>query len=275
MALAKINIEKKEEKYSIQRKCKALAFVLIFHIVALFALNKFGFDRTYPPPPMQGIEIDIEWEPPRPQGVSRRNPQQRPVTSPSIVNLPGNTAPESAELSTSNESTKPTPQPETKPSELSDEGDVPVDASEPKIDNKALYRSKTNGEEEAENPNPVDENSLYPGAGRENESTRTDDTPLGPDHRQPVTHNLSGRSVSGGFPLPVYGSQNQGKIVVEVTVNQDGKVTTASAIGKGSTTQDAILWKAAEEAAMKTRFNVKKDAPISQRGTIIYEFSLK
>jgi TonB family protein len=79
----------------------------------------------------------------------------------------------------------------------------------------------------------------------------------------------------GGFPEPAYNSNDQGKVVVEVTVNQDGKITAARAIGKGSTTQDAILWKAAEEAAMKTRFNVKKDAPISQRGTITYVFIQK
>jgi TonB family protein len=104
-------------------------------------------------------------------------------------------------------------------------------------------------------------------------STRTANTLIGADHRQPCTYNLSGRSVVGGFPLPAYNNQNQGKVVVEVTVNQEGKVTAASAIGKGSTTQDAILWKAAKEAAMKTRFSVKKDAPISQIGTITYVFS--
>jgi TonB family protein len=63
--------------------------------------------------------------------------------------------------------------------------------------------------------------------------------------------------------------------VVEVAVNQEGKVTKAQAIGKGSTTSDSKLRKAAEEAALKARFNVKKDAPISQVGTITYVFSLK
>lgn len=93
-------------------------------------------------------------------------------------------------------------------------------------------------------------------------------------HNRPsVTHSLSGRSVVGGFPLPAYNSQNQGTVVVEVTVNQEGKVTKARAIGKGSTIQDAKLSRAAEEAALKARFNVKKDAPISQIGTITYHFS--
>jgi TonB family protein len=197
------------------------------------------------------------------------------VNNPSIVNVPGNTAPQSARVSRSNESTKPAPQPETKPSELSDQGDIPVEAPEPKIDNKALFQSTSQGEEEANNPNPIDENSLYPGVGREYESTRTANTEIGPDPRQPVTHSLSGRSVVGGFPLPAYNSQNQGTVVVEVTVNQEGKVTKARAIGKGTTVQDTKLWRAAEEAAMKARFNVKKDAPISQVGTITYIFSLR
>jgi TonB family protein len=278
MALAKINtemnIEKREDEYSSQRKWKALIFVLLFHCVAFFALSQFGFDRTYPPPPMQGIEITIEFERIRPQGVLRRNPQYKPVTNPPIVNVPGNTAPQSAAVSQSNESTKPTPQPETKPSELSDEGDVPVEAPKPKIEQKALFQSTSKGEEEANNSNPIDDKSLYSGVGREDASTRTANTPIGPDHRQPVTHSLAGRSVIGGFPLPVYNSQNEGTVVVEVSVNQDGKVTKATAIGKGSTVQDAKLWKAAEEAALKAKFSVKKDAPISQVGTITYIFRL-
>jgi TonB family protein len=79
----------------------------------------------------------------------------------------------------------------------------------------------------------------------------------------------------GGFPEPAYNSQDEGKVVIQVTVNQDGKITAARAIGEGSTTQDAILWKAAVEAAKKARFNKKEDAPISQVGTITYEFKLK
>jgi TonB family protein len=275
LARAKINAERKEMAYSVQRKWIAFLFVLLFHCAALFSLSKLGFNKTYPPPPMRGIEISIELEPPRIQGVPRKNPRQKPVPNPPIVNTPGKTSPPSAKISTTNESTKPAPQPETKPSELNDEGDIPVEAPVPKIDNRALFQSSSQGEEDANNPNPIDENSLYTGVGRENESSRTADIPIGPDHRQPVTHNLSGRSVVGGFPLPAYNTQNQGIVVVEVSVNQDGKVTKATAIGKGSTVQDVKLWKAAEEAAMKAKFNVKKDAPISQIGTITYIFSLQ
>jgi TonB family protein len=275
MAIAKVNMEKREEEYSLQRKWKALLFVLLFHCAAFLSLSKFGFNKTYPPPPLQGIEIAIEMELPRPQGASRRNPRQKPVSNPAIVNVPGNTAPQSAQVSTRNESTKPAPQPEAKPSELNSEGDVPVEVPEPKIDNRSLFKSASQGEEEADNPNPVDEKSRYPGAGRDDASTRTSNTPIGADHRQSVTHNLLGRSAVGGFPLPAYNSQKNGKVVVEVSVNQDGKVIKAAAIGKGSTVQDAALWKAAEQAAMKAKFDTKKDAPIYQIGTITYIFNLE
>jgi TonB family protein len=273
MALAKIDIEKREEEYSSRRKWISLIYVALFHCVAFFALDYFGFDRTYPPPPMKGIEIAMELEQQRPQGVPRRNPQQRPVTNPPVVNVPGKTAPETAKVSTRNESTKPAPQPEPKPSELNNEGDVPVKAPEPKIDNRALFQSTSQGEEDANNPNSVDDKSLYHGVGDKDEETRTNNTPPGPDHRQPVTFTLEGRSVVGKFPLPAYNSQNEGTVVVEVTVNQDGKVTKATVRGNGSTVQDAKLWEAAKEAALKAKFNVKKDAPIYQVGTITYVFS--
>jgi TonB family protein len=272
MALAKVNIEKKEEAYSIQRKWIAFLFVALFHFAAWFSMSHLGFYKSYPPPQMQGIEIAIEVEP-RPQGIARRDPRQKPVTNPSIVNTPGNTAPESAPVSTRNESTKPAPQPESKPSELNDEGDVPVKTPEPKINQKGLFQSTSEGVEEANNPTPIDENSLYPGAGQAETPSRTSDTPIGTDPRQPVTYDLSGRSPIGGFPLPDYNSRNRGKVVVQITVNQEGRVTKATAIGRGSTVQDAKLWKAAEKAAMEARFNINKDASIYQVGTITYEFS--
>jgi TonB family protein len=111
----------------------------------------------------------------------------------------------------------------------------------------------------------TDERSLFIGTGSEEEETT----------RTAETLNLSGRSVAGGFPMPVYNSPSQGTVVVEIAVNRDGQVTEAQAIGRGTTTSDRKLLKAAEEAALKTRFNVKKDAPISQVGTITYVFSLK
>jgi TonB family protein len=88
-----------------------------------------------------------------------------------------------------------------------------------------------------------------------------------------ITAKLSGRSISS-LPSPAYEIQNQGTVVVEITVDRDGKVVKAKATAKGSTTQDGRLWKAAEDAARKARFSPKNDAPPFQTGTITYVFTL-
>ena len=272
MALAK-NRQIYDDTPSNNGRIAAFIAVILFHGALLLIGYKTGFIMSIPEPQPKGIEIVFEET--RPPGVLRRNPNQRPVPNPAIVNDPGNSAPQSAVIAQTNESTRPTPQPDSRESQLSDQGDVETPAPEPTINNRALFQSTSQGEDDANNPNNISENSLYPGVGQNDVATRTNNTPIGPDHRQPVTANLSGRSVVGSLPLPAYNSQNQGRVVVEITVDQNGNVTKATAIGRGSTVQDAQLWRDAEAAAKKAKFNVKKDAPISQIGTITYIFSLK
>lgn len=274
MALAKIYRNRYDDTPTNRGRVIASVTAILFHSILFFIAYKTGFSGEIPEPAPKGIEIIFETELPKPKGVPRRNPQQKPVPNPPIVNNPGNTAPQSAVVAQQNQSTKPTPQPEAKESELTDKGDIDKPAPEPTINNRALFTSTSKGEADANNPNDISENSLYQGVGRDDVATRSSNTPIGPDHRQPITFNLSGRSVVGSLPLPVYNSQNQGRVVVEITVDQNGNVTKAVATGKGSTVQDATLWRAAEDAAKKAKFNVKKDAPIFQTGTITYVFSL-
>ncbi|MDR1897860.1 MAG: TonB family protein [Prevotellaceae bacterium] len=265
---------KYEEDTSQGKKVASISAVL-FYVILFFVLYGLRLDIKKPVPEQKIIELVFEDIQPAPrQGVLRRNPLQKPVPNPPIVNKPGNTAPESAVVARDNQSTKPKPQPESKPSELTETGDVEQETPKPVIDQKSLFQSTATGEEEANNPDAVSEQNLYDGTGRETQATRNENTPIGPDHRQTVTANLSGRSIVGSLPAPLYNSQNQGKVVVEITVDQNGNVTKAIATGKGSTVQDTKLWRAAEEAAKKAKFNVKKDAPISQLGTITYIFKL-
>jgi TonB family protein len=248
-------------------------YAFVFIVFSQFTLN---VTKKYPAEMV--IEFLPESKPPKPipQGVQSRTPEQKPVPAPPIINRTGNSAPESAKVAKSNQSTKPAPQPDSKPSELTDKGDVETKQPvQPKINNKALFQSTSEGEEDNDNPKNVSENSLYPGVGRETTETRTANTPIGPEHRQAITANLSGRSVVGSLPSPSYNSQNQGTVVVEIQVDQNGKVTNAKVRSQGTTVQDSKLWNAATEAAKKAVFNVKKDAPIFQIGTIVYQFRLQ
>lgn len=87
------------------------------------------------------------------------------------------------------------------------------------------------------------------------------------------TFDLNGRSLGGSLPMPVYNVQDEGRVVVTITVNPAGQVISTS-INKRTNTVNASLRKAAEEAARKARFN-SVDGVNNQTGTITYYFKLK
>jgi TonB family protein len=86
--------------------------------------------------------------------------------------------------------------------------------------------------------------------------------------------DLSGRTLSGALPKPEYNIQEDGIVVVEITVDRNGNVVSAEPILKGTTTQNSYLWRVARQAALKAKFNSKGDAPAYQKGTITYHFNL-
>ncbi len=96
----------------------------------------------------------------------------------------------------------------------------------------------------------------------------------GPGGGNGVKAFVLGRS-SRSLPPPPKIHNTDGKVVVEVTVDQNGNVVSARPGVKGSTISDASLLKVAKEAAMKAKFNVKKEAPALQKGTITYFFGFE
>lgn len=88
------------------------------------------------------------------------------------------------------------------------------------------------------------------------------------------TFDLGGRSIgSGGLPRPAYNVQEEGRVVVSITVNPQG-VVVATAINPLTNTVNSALRKAAEEAAAKARFNAVEGLT-NQTGTITYYFNLR
>ena len=75
-------------------------------------------------------------------------------------------------------------------------------------------------------------------------------------------------------PQPDYTCNEQGTVVVEVTVDQNGKTINAVAGIKGTTNTAPCLLSQARIAAMNTRWQASNDAPDKQVGKIIYSFSL-
>ena len=88
------------------------------------------------------------------------------------------------------------------------------------------------------------------------------------------TFDLGGRSIcAGGLTRPQYNVQDEGRVVVTITVNPAGVVINTS-INRLTNTVNPALRKAAEDAAKKARFNAV-DGVNNQTGTITYYFNLR
>lgn len=77
--------------------------------------------------------------------------------------------------------------------------------------------------------------------------------------------------VGKSLPKPCYNSTAQGKVVVDVGVNENGDVISTK-IGRGTTVTDQSLQKCALAAAKSSKFSAKSDAAEQQFGTITYVF---
>ena len=86
-------------------------------------------------------------------------------------------------------------------------------------------------------------------------------------------YNLAGRKVLS-TPKKQPDCQEEGVVVVRITVAKNGKVLSAIPGVKGSTNTAPCLLKPAKEAALSTIWNSDGAAPKIQTGTIIYKFSL-
>ena len=88
------------------------------------------------------------------------------------------------------------------------------------------------------------------------------------------TWDMGGREIIGGLPTPsIQGIQEEGRGVVTITVNPEGNVIDTR-INNRTNTTNLRLRQAAEQAAMKTKFNAVNGRD-NQTGTITYYFQLK
>lgn len=90
------------------------------------------------------------------------------------------------------------------------------------------------------------------------------------------TFDLGGRSLGAGtsLPKPVYNVQEEGRVVVNITVNPAGQVIATSINLSHTNTPNRFLRKAAEDAAKKARFEAV-ERMTNQIGTITYNFKLR
>lgn len=85
--------------------------------------------------------------------------------------------------------------------------------------------------------------------------------------------SLKGRS-NISLPKPKYPGNEEGTVVVKITVNKYGKVTSAEPGASGTNIMNQQFWNEAKSAALKAQFNRDENAQAFQQGTITYRFRL-
>jgi TonB family protein len=87
------------------------------------------------------------------------------------------------------------------------------------------------------------------------------------------TGNVEGRREAGNWPMPNYKTEDSGRIIIDIIVDQAGNVTGANYQPKGSTIPYGELAREAERVAKRAKFTTGK-SDIPQTGTITYIFRL-
>lgn len=240
-----------------------IALTLVLHVCAILVVSFSGIKYLYPPPPESTFLMDFtedetpvvqnHGKAPRGEDVDREKPIELVQRSESP-----------------NQSTAQNLTPETKPDSF---GDVETQAPEPKepaLDPRAAFPGMAKKDTSLTAPHSASESSNAFKAG-----APTGNVPKGSADGRPNAH-LEGRTVDkAGLKKPAYTAQESGKVVVDIWVDQYGKVVKAIPGGDGTTVTDKALWNAARTAALETGFNMKADAPALQQGTITYIFNLK
>ena len=234
------------------------------HVCAILLVSFSGIKYLYPPPPETTFLLDFEEEvTPVVQKVGREPKGEDVDLEKKIELIQRSEAPV--------ESKKPNLTPETKPD---DHGDVevpePPREEEPKLDPRAAFPGMAKKDTTLTAQHTASEASGEFKAGQP-----TGNVTKGETDGKPNAH-LEGRTVDkAGLKKPVYTSQESGRVVVKIWVDQYGKVQKAVPGADGTTVTDKALWTAARNAALETGFNMSSNAPALQEGTITYIFNLK
>jgi TonB family protein len=267
-------------------KINGIIGTIIFHGAMILIIILFGFTTPLPLPQEQGILINFGTED---FGLGDIEPAYTDFT----------------------ENQETVPQQEEEASKLDDEGILTQDFEETAVikEEKVITEKKTETKEiiketvtepKEETTQPVveekkvNERALYKGRNTETTSTGGEGITEGNGNQGSITGSPDSDNYSSGLsqgsggveysmagrnplylPKPKYEYQVEGKVVVEIRVDRTGNVTYARAGVKGSTTNDENLIKAAQEAALKARFDSKSDAAFTQTGTITYHFILQ
>ncbi|MGB2278731.1 MAG: energy transducer TonB family protein [Flavobacteriales bacterium] len=244
---------------------KAIIGTVLFHIGLLLCFIFMGLTYQIPPPPEEGITINFGYQD---FGSGSEQAEQiveeQEITPQEIVN----NNPVVEDISTQDIEETPTTKLKEHLEESKEVKKIEEKKPEPVVNTKALYPGK---KQNNSNSQGISEGQGDQGSqdGDPNSNAYTG----GGIGTNGIAYQLGGRTIAE-IKKPNYDSQQQGKVVVTIRVDRNGKVISATPGAKGSTTTNAYLYSKAKEAALKTTFEANTTAPEIQVGTIIYNFKL-
>ncbi len=258
---------------------KGLISSIIFHALLLLLFLFVGL-KYMEPKPEEGIVINFgnsetgmgDQADGAQTAVSEPTPQQTnpdPVENPMEAETPVQTQDVTEAPSVE---TKKTNKPKTEEKPKVQEPEKPKPSSELEKMLQSVKSSKAGGEGEKEGPG--DQGSPD---GDPNSKSRTGGSTGGGGSGGSGNYLLDGRQALSK-PKPDYPCTDEGRVVVKIYVNQNGKVTNAIPGervpgGAASTTASGCLYDKAKSAALKTTWQPDNSAPSTQIGFIIYNFS--
>ena len=264
---------------------KSIVVTVLFHSVIIVIIAIFGFSTPLPLPEEEGILINFgteefgsgDIEPAYSEdneAMPERQPEENIAETGDVEEITTQEFEEAPAIKEEKVVAEKKIEKEVIDTRSEKTEEVPVQQiiEERRVNERALYkgRSTTNELSQGEGITSGDGNqgSITGSTGSDNYSQGLSQGSGG------IEFSLTGRNPLF-LPKPKYEYQVEGKVVVEIRVDREGNVTYARPGVKGSTTNDENLIKAASEAAMKAKFDVKPDAPFTQTGTITYHFILQ
>lgn len=274
-----------------KNKRNGLIGTLFFHSILLFIFIYFKLSLTFPPvfpvvPEEEGMEVNF--------GNSETGwGEEEPSTGGTPEKEPAKAV---AAVSATKSNTKSAAQIQEELITQQEEETARVEAQQKRIEEaKKVEEQKKIAEEkrkaEEEKKKKSDEISKMVGNAFGNGNSNSQGINKGPGNQgdpngTPGSPNYGPGGGSGniGFSLngrkmvqkPVINekSQDQGKVVVKIIVDRNGKVTKATAGERGTTATSAYLFRISEEAALKTKFDANP-ATEEQVGTMTFTYKLE
>lgn len=236
----------------------ALIGTILFHGIFLLAILLMGLSYQMPPPEESGVEVNLGFSD---QGMGD-NPSVDPVEQ--SANLPTSNRVNNDVVTQRNEETYSINQKQNRPDKTVPQPET-QENNTPAIDPNLLYTGKKNtGSNEGKTGQPGNQ-------GQPDGDLNAGNYSGTPGSGGGISYAMGGRKAKA-IPKPSYDSDDQGKVVVTIWVDRDGRVINAQGGSKGSTTSSLQLRRLAEDAARRATFMPNASGPEVQVGTITYTF---